>query len=136
LNKIELEANEDLSYLADASAYADNYWNRVSQANLVEHIDEAKRYVAHGDVRLIYHNLKEFKKLANKFGIMEDEKAGVPRTGYEGIVELRYGRGNYFIYLTPPCVVAGNDRPEHFGNRAWLHYDEVLLLRDLGITIL
>ncbi len=142
LNRIELEENyvrwedEDLSYLADASAYANDYWNRVSQAKLVEHIEEAKRNVAHGDVRLMYTNLKQFKKLANKLGIMEDEKAGVPRTGYEGIVELRYGRGNYFIYLTPPCVVAGNDRPEHFGKRAWWNYDKVSLLRDLGLTIL
>ena len=139
LNKIELEENHirwedaDLSYL-DASKYADSYWTRVSQAKAVEHIDEAKRDVAHGDVRIVYDNMKQFKKLAKEFGVMEDEKAGVPRTGYEGIVELRYGRGEYFIYLTPPFVVAGNERPEHFGKRAWLDYNKVSLMRDLGLT--
>lgn len=137
LNKIELVENHirwedvDLSYL-DASSYADSYWNRVSQAKLVEHLDEAKRDVAHGDVRIVYNNLKQFNKLAKKFGVMDDEKAGVPRTGYEGIVEIRYGRGEYFIYLTPPCIV--NGRPEHFGKRAWLDYNKVSLMRDLGYT--
>jgi hypothetical protein len=68
LNKIELEANEDLSYLADASAYADNYWNRVSQAKLVEHIiDEAKPKILKMLVQLTLSDecFRRLKKVAS-----------------------------------------------------------------------
>ena len=95
-------------------------------------VDDAKRYVADGDVRLVYSHFDHFRKLASHFDIMQDEKAGVPRTGYEGIVEVRYGRGDFFIFLTPTYV---NDirKPEHFGMRAWIESSKESLMRDLGI---
>ncbi|KAL3817740.1 hypothetical protein ACHAXA_010960 [Cyclostephanos tholiformis] len=137
INKIKLEENSihwedlDLSHLV-ASNFADAYWNRVSRAKLVEKVSDAKRYVADGDVRLVYSNFDHFKRLALLFDIMQDEKAGVPRTGYEGIVEVRYGRGNFFIFLTPKYV---NDlrKPENFGMRAWLKSSKESLMQDLGI---
>ena len=137
IKKIKLEKksvhweNLDLSHL-DASSFADSYWNRVSRAKHVKHVDDAKRYVADGDVRLVYSHFDHFGKLASHFDIMQDEKAGVPRTGYEGIVEVRYGRGDFFIFLTPTYV---NDirKPEHFGMRAWIESSKESLMRDLGI---
>mmetsp|Transcript_24363 Transcript_24363/g.51031 ORF Transcript_24363/g.51031 Transcript_24363/m.51031 type:complete len:631 (-) Transcript_24363:53-1945(-) len=138
LNKIELEENDihwedqDLSYLS-ASLFAENYWKRVSGAKLVETVVEAKSYVAHSDVRLVYSNFEEFTRLAIELDIMQDEKAGVARTGYEGIVEIRYGRGNFFVYLTPPCVLTGKDKPEHFGTKPWKEYSKEALMKELGI---
>jgi alpha-1,3-mannosyl-glycoprotein beta-1,2-N-acetylglucosaminyltransferase len=137
LNKIKLEENSihwedlDLSHLA-ASSFADNYWNRVSRAKSVKNVDDAKRYVADGDVRLVYYSFYQFGILASQFEIMQDEKAGVPRTGYEGIVEIRYGRGNFVIFLTPKYVDEIH-KPEHFGMRAWMKSSKESLMRDLGI---
>ncbi|KAL7527286.1 hypothetical protein ACHAXR_003173 [Thalassiosira sp. AJA248-18] len=139
LNKIELEENDvhwegqDLSYLG-ATRFSDMYWNRVSRAKVVKTVAEAKSYVAHSDVRLVYSNFDEFKNLSFELDIMQDEKAGVPRTGYEGIVEIRYGRGNFFVYLTSPCVSeSGSDKPEHFGKKAWMPYSKESLMQELGI---
>ena len=137
IEKIKLEENSvhwedlDLSHL-DAINFADSYWNRVSRAKLVGKVGDAKRYVANGDVRLVYSNFVHFGKLASQFDIMQDEKAGVPRTAYEGIVEVRYGRGNFFIFLTPKYV---NDirKPDNFGMRTWLKSSKESLMQDLGI---
>ena len=138
LNKIQLDEvnvrweERDLTYL-DASVYAENYWNRVSRAKLIMTDEEARNYVARGDVRMVYSNFEQFKHLASKFDIMQDEKAGVPRTAYEGIVEIRYGRGNFFIFLTPPYVNEGL-KPADFGKKPWVNYSKEMLLRKLGIA--
>lgn len=137
LHKIKLEGDAvhweclDLSYL-HASTFAESYWNRVSRAKLVKNIGGAKRYIADGDVRLVYTSFDELSKLALHYDIMKDEKAGVPRTAYEGIVEIRYGRGHYFIFLTPPYVNEQNS-PLHFGLRAWMEISKESLMHDLGI---
>ena len=137
LHKIKLEGDVvhweslDLSYL-HASSFAESYWNRVSHAKLVKNVGEAKRYIADGDVRLVYTSFDEFSKLALHYDIMKDEKAGVPRTAYEGIVEIRYGRGHYFIFLTPPYV-NGQSPPLHFGLKAWMEISKESLMHDLGI---
>lgn len=132
LGEYNMKWEEDLSYL-DPSRFAESYWSRVSRAHIVGTVGEAKSYVSHSDVRLSYANFTEFKHLASEFGIMQDEKSGVPRTAYEGIVEIRYGRGNFFVYLTPPYI-SGNDKPpEHFGMKAWMRYSKEELMQELGI---
>lgn len=138
LNRIELEENDvhwekiDLSYL-DVSRYANEYWDRVSSAQVVTSADDAKRLVAHRDVRLVYKHFDEFRSLASDLDMMQDEKAGVPRTGFEGIVEIRYGRGKYFIYVTSLYVEEGGEKPTFFGEKAWLELSKASLMQDLGI---
>ena len=138
LNQIELEENDihwegqDLSYLK-SSVFADEYWKRVSSAKLVESVVEAKSRVAHSDVRLLYSDFEQFKQMAEQFDIMQDEKAGVPRTGYEGIVEIRYGRGRFFIFLSPPYLGQTSDKPSHFGEKTWKKYSKDDLMSELGI---
>jgi site-specific DNA-adenine methylase len=63
---------------------------------------------------------------------MEDEKAGIPRTAYEGIIEVRYGAGNYFIYLTPPYL--NETKPVDFGTKAWADFSKEALLQRLKIA--
>ncbi|KAL9181282.1 hypothetical protein ACHAXT_010087 [Thalassiosira profunda] len=140
LSRIELEENDvrweklDLSYL-NSEQFADSYWGRVAGARLVKTASEAKGHVAHGDVRMVYATFPELERLAKEFRIMPDEKAGVPRTGYEGIVEIRYGRGKFFVFLTPPYVTDGGSRPAHFGRKAWRQYDKESLMKELGIEM-
>ena len=59
-------------------------------------------------------------------------------TAYEGIVEIRYGKGNYFVFLTPPfvddaCEKGGGSMPRHFGNKAWRDYTKETLMGTLGV---
>lgn len=137
LSKIQLDEinvrweQQDLSYL-DPNVFASQYWNRVAAAVSVDTDIEAKKLVARQDVRIQYSDWKQFKALAKSFGIMEDEKAGIPRTAYEGIVEVRYGAGDYFVYLTPPFL--NEAKPVDFGTKAWADFSKEALLQRLQIT--
>lgn len=53
------------------------------------------------DVRVEYNSFKDFKRLAAELKIMDDEKAGIPRTAYRGVVEIR-PLGDFILFLTPP----------------------------------
>lgn len=139
LSKIQLDEIDihwelqDLSYL-DQTIFANQYWNRVSRAEPVQTDADAKKMVAHKDVRVQYSDWKQFRLLAKSLGIMEDEKAGIPRTAYEGIVECRYGAGDHFIYLTPPYLNE-TTKPTDFGVKAWDDgLDKETLLKRLKIT--
>ncbi|KAL7463244.1 hypothetical protein ACHAXS_003620 [Conticribra weissflogii] len=122
----------NLSYLEPLN-FAENYWNRVSSARLVRSNEEAKSFVAHSDVKMTYSDWNQFKYIAKSLGIAEDEKAGVPRTAYEGIVEVRYGGGDFFIFLTPPYVDRGI-KPADFGRKAWMKINKETLLEKFGVT--
>eukprot|EP00984_Skeletonema_dohrnii_P002550 scaffold893_cov110-Skeletonema_dohrnii-CCMP3373.AAC.2 len=124
---------EDLSYLKP-EWFAESYWRRVSNAKLVSTEADAKFYIAHSDVRLVYNSLSHFETLAFNFDIMADEKAGIVRTGYEGIVEVRYGKGEFILFLTPPYVSEGSP-PSTFGKKAWTNVDKTTLLQSFGLSI-
>lgn len=138
LSKIQLDEinvhweEQDLSYL-DPTVFADRYWSRVSKAEPVQTDVDAKKLVAHKDVRVQYSDWKQLRALAKSLGIMEDEKAGIPRTAYEGIIEVRYGAGEHFIYLTPPYLNE-TSKPVDFGAKAWVDFTKETLLQRLKIT--
>jgi GNT-I family len=50
------------------------------------------------EVALQYATVPEFTRLAATIGIMGDEKAGIPRTAYHGVVTVRQGRHTVFVY--------------------------------------
>ncbi|XP_075587584.1 alpha-1,3-mannosyl-glycoprotein 2-beta-N-acetylglucosaminyltransferase [Dermatophagoides farinae] len=56
-------------------------------------------------VRIQYETRDQFKKAAKMFGLMDDFKSGVPRTGYQGTVGFIY-RG-YRVYLAPSPIWNG-----------------------------
>jgi hypothetical protein len=49
---------------------------------------------------LQYTSQQHFAVLAKSLHLMPDEKAGVPRTAYKGIVETR-PNGEHFLFLVP-----------------------------------
>ena len=77
------------------------YWPLLHAARRVESAVEAEDHIQSGNVRMEYRNLMEFADLARKFDLMPDEKAGIPRTAYNGVVETRLD-GKHFLFLTPP----------------------------------
>ena len=103
-------SNEDLSYLEN-DAFRDQYYTQVvlnstfvsdsSVGNIPTLLlgNELKS----GNVRIEYKDWNHFVSLAKRLKIMDNEKAGVPRTAYNGIVELRpHGAGGNLLFLTPP----------------------------------
>jgi alpha-1,3-mannosyl-glycoprotein beta-1,2-N-acetylglucosaminyltransferase len=92
----------DLSPLR-ADRYDRRYWRRLEGSRRAATLPEALELVKAGDVRLEYSSLQEFKRAAEALGIMADEKAGVPRTAYRGVVEHRPVQGaNGTLFLSPP----------------------------------
>ena len=68
-----------------------------------------------GDVRIMYRSAKEYAAFCKKLGVMEDLKAGVPRTGYQGVVTLRLRskagtRPRVFLAPAYPLVDAFNGK--------------------------
>ena len=56
-----------------------------------------------GDLKLLYRDKAHLLTLCKSLGLMEDLKAGVPRTAYHGVVLLRiHGRR---VFLAPAYQV-------------------------------
>jgi len=88
---------EDLSYL-EKKTYEKQYTEMVMKSYLVPTVEDAKGMsTAAGTVRMEHEGFSQFHELAKQFGIMDDEKALVPRTAYRGVVEVRLGASLVFL---------------------------------------
>merc|ERR1712212_704768 len=47
--------------------------------------------------KIVYHTKDVFKRTAKALGLMDDFKAGVPRTGYKGVISFFYGKNRIFL---------------------------------------
>lgn len=93
-------AKEDLSYLEETT-FNRIYSSLLENAVHVLSIKEARRVLkTNQNVVLDYSDIDEFKFLASKLDIMDDEKAMVPRTAYKGVVEVRPFEGS-ILFLRP-----------------------------------
>ena len=114
LNKENVDwMSEDLSYLEN-TAYNAQYGKLVQASRQVSSLDEALNTIQTENVRLEYQNYEDFRRLANRVHIMDDEKAMVPRTAYKGIVETRpttNNDGHHILFLTPPIQQLREDFP-------------------------
>lgn len=93
---------EEFAYLYPSN-YDASYFETVQAAEEVESVGEALQKVDEKDTRLVYESFAEFQRYARQLELMDDEKAGVPRTSYKGIVETR-PKGENFLFLTPPLA--------------------------------
>lgn len=104
-------SNQDLSYL-NLERFDRAYWHMLHSSRRVTSLAEAKQLIGQQQqqaaagaagatnnrrptpeliLRLEYNNMQEFAKFASSLGLSSDEKAGVPRTAYKGVVETRFG---------------------------------------------
>jgi alpha-1,3-mannosyl-glycoprotein beta-1,2-N-acetylglucosaminyltransferase len=105
LNDILVDwSQEDLSYLLNG-AFDASYRKLVDEATLATDLDGALKKVKESNTRLEYGSFPEFQRLARKLKLMDDEKAGVPRTAYKGIVETR-PHDNFLLFLVPRAEAA------------------------------
>jgi alpha-1,3-mannosyl-glycoprotein beta-1,2-N-acetylglucosaminyltransferase len=123
-------STQDLSYL-NLDRFDRAYWQMLHSSRRVTSLAEAKQLILQQQqqaagattsnrrpelvLRLEYNNLQEFAKFASSLGLSTDEKAGVPRTAYKGVVETRFGSSsnsnnksnssnnlNHILLLTTP----------------------------------
>jgi hypothetical protein len=82
--------------------YHEWYTGQVNRAVPMTDVMEAVERSQSEAVRLSYNNWNQFQQLATTLHIMTDEKAGVGRTSYRGIVETRpKGTDGHLLYLVP-----------------------------------
>lgn len=111
LNDLDVDwEREDISYLR-REEYDARYLSRVESATLLDVKEAVRRAQSRAGgatewYRIEYRSQREFTSIARRLGIMGDEKAGVPRTAYGGVVEARVlagdGTTTTFIYVAPP----------------------------------
>ncbi|CAM6100795.1 unnamed protein product [Calypogeia fissa] len=80
----------DLSYLLEPK-YSKDFGAAVNEAMPIPlggAVSEASRL--EGDVRIEYNSQEMFEEAAQQFGVFEEWKDGVPRTGYKGVVVFRW----------------------------------------------
>eukprot|EP00316_Scyphosphaera_apsteinii_P004131 CAMPEP_0119305396 /NCGR_PEP_ID=MMETSP1333-20130426/6410_1 /TAXON_ID=418940 /ORGANISM="Scyphosphaera apsteinii, Strain RCC1455" /LENGTH=500 /DNA_ID=CAMNT_0007308479 /DNA_START=187 /DNA_END=1689 /DNA_ORIENTATION=- len=84
------------------SEYDAAFARQLAAAPIVS-LHEAKKVGQAGAVRVLYANKKELAGFCSQLGIMDDLKAGVPRTAYRGVITLRInGR---LVFLAPSYAV-------------------------------
>lgn len=86
----------DLSYLYKEQ-YDETLMNNLKNAKVVSSLD-VQNY-QNEDLRINYHDFAEFQNIARFFKIMDDEKEGMPRTSYKGVVT--FNSHNNRIFVTP-----------------------------------
>lgn len=101
-NKLNTEPvrweDENLLYL-EPSTYEKEYEALLMKSVHASSLQEALELCTNRNTRLSYQNYAEFQEFARVLGIMQDEKAMIPRTAYKGIVETRpYGENILFLY--------------------------------------
>ena len=107
LNDVDVNwQHENLKYL-DKENYDEEFVLNVLDLPELTMSDLKSLSTKAKKVKVTYTNAASFKILAKLLGIMDDFKAGVPRTAYRGIVSIFFK--NVRVYLTP--------------SQPWLGYD-------------
>ena len=107
LSHIELDhdavdwTQQDVAASLSEDKFDETYFSMVESALKVNNFREAGERIKDGNVRIEYQGIKHFSTLAQQLGLMKDEKAGIPRTAYKGVVETRLD-GKHFLFMTPP----------------------------------
>ena len=60
-------------------------------------VEEAKSSGGSGDVKILYNDKSQLVRMCKMLGLMEDLKAGVPRTAYKGVITLRLKGRRVFL---------------------------------------
>lgn len=98
---VEWEA-QDLRFLSSDQAFQDYLSDRLRQASptSIDTVDiDTSREPGHL-LRLQYDDKHDYKKVATKFGLMPDEKEGIRRMSYRGVIPFAW-RGSPILLYTP-----------------------------------
>ena len=111
LTAIDLMEDEDIAWetkdglydYLERNRFRQDYYSSVLEAQ-PSPWEEAMQMVKKGNVRVEYGKWEQFKNNVKKIHslISTDEKAGVPRSSFEGIVETR-PYGEHLLFISPPA---------------------------------
>ncbi|GKY92156.1 hypothetical protein MPSEU_000186900 [Mayamaea pseudoterrestris] len=107
LQRIELDTepvdwgSQDLNFLSSIEEYDGQYWSLIRGAKHVNTIAEGMEACKLTNVLVEYQDMHGFREIARHLDLMLDEKDGILRTSYKGVVETR-PYGNNLLFLTPP----------------------------------
>ncbi|CAN7991369.1 unnamed protein product [Ixodes hexagonus] len=97
LNRVFVKfGSMDLTYLLQ-HRYDPAFYAAVRQSSLHSLEDVLNGRATQGPVKIMYTDEQHFAEIADKLGIMDDFKAGIPRTAYKGIVSTYYSGVRVFI---------------------------------------
>lgn len=90
-------------YLQSKEIYDEYYWYILSEAHWEATVADAVETARVKNVRLEYDSHSAFQTIVRQLQppLMDDEKAGIHRTSYQGVVETR-PHGRHFLFITPP----------------------------------
>ncbi|XP_047321835.1 alpha-1,3-mannosyl-glycoprotein 2-beta-N-acetylglucosaminyltransferase [Impatiens glandulifera] len=102
LNDVQVNWNSlDLSYMTKEN-HVKHFAAMVKKAKPIHGADAIlKTNNINGDVRIRYNDQDDFESIAREFGIFQEWKDGVPRTGYLGVVVFRY-KASRRVFLVGP----------------------------------
>ena len=76
----------------------------LAQARVVGSLEQARAPGGgEGDLKVLYADAKQLLQYCKRLGLMEDLKAGVPRTAYKGVILLRLNGRR--VFLAPSYAV-------------------------------
>ncbi|XP_063585102.1 alpha-1,3-mannosyl-glycoprotein 2-beta-N-acetylglucosaminyltransferase-like isoform X2 [Penaeus indicus] len=87
----------NLSYLHQEQ-YDPTFEKEVQNSQVVSLTEVKSGRLTQGvKYKIVYHTKDVFKRTAKALGLMDDFKAGVPRTGYKGVISFFYGNNRIFL---------------------------------------
>ena len=98
-------STRDLRYLL-RDEYEKRFRRWLAEATTVRTVDAARHAATSssaGDLRVYYYDKTQLVSMCKSLGLMEDLKAGVPRTAYHGVVMVRMNGRR--VFLAPSYTV-------------------------------
>merc|ERR1719491_109897 len=89
---------QDLSALGSPESFENHLSSELRQAIRVD-LSEADIRARQGlSLRIEYDDRRDFKRVAKKFGLMPDEKEGVRRGAYRGVIPFTWNGCRIYLY--------------------------------------
>jgi len=89
-------ASEDVGYLASASAFEEYIGGEIRAAT--ETALAQADHAGPGPIRIRYDDKREYQAVANKFSLMKDEKEGIRRMAYRGMIPFAWQGHRVYLY--------------------------------------
>jgi len=109
-------ASEDLSYVATAENFDAYLSAKVIKASTTRPNQLFARLSGSGPSLVVPYSLESYRSIARRFGLMEDEKDGIRRGSYRGVITFtwktfRTPRRIYLVRDWPLCPGAADSAP-------------------------
>jgi alpha-1,3-mannosyl-glycoprotein beta-1,2-N-acetylglucosaminyltransferase len=90
--------SENLQFLSSPEAFEQFLTTKLQQAQLVDLSDVDNRAHPGAILRIEYDDKRDYKRVAAKFSLMPDEKEGIRRMSYRGVIPFAWSGGRVFLH--------------------------------------